>query len=66
VKQTPLQEGIFGGLAFAILWGFAVWFLAWREDTPPLRAVVFAALAGALFGLWVASDARRRRRKGPS
>ena len=52
------------GTAFAIAWGLMMWFFVWsRQGMSPLAALVAAAVAGALFGLSMATYYAYGRRK---
>ena len=52
------------GTAFAVAWGLMMWFFVWsRQSMSPFAALVAAAVAGALFGLSMATYYAYGRRK---
>ena|SRR5258706_7190166 len=52
------------GLWFGVLWGLFMWFIFWSHQGVPLtRAMAITALAGLLFGLFMASYYRYGARK---
>ncbi|HGF5285426.1 TPA: DUF6404 family protein, partial [Vibrio parahaemolyticus] len=51
-------------VSFAPVWGVFQWFLVWNElGKPVLEAVLFSLLAGALFGLAMATFYYIRRKQ---
>lgn len=62
--RPPLYHGfamnfLFQALFFGVTWGAILYFWIWRGQGMPMAAVIsFAALAGVLFGLFMALYAR--------
>lgn len=59
-----LPTALANGFYFAVVWGTIMWVFSWRAERMPLSQVLlFAAMAGALFGLGMATAYAQARRK---
>ncbi|WP_027328413.1 DUF6404 family protein [Marinimicrobium agarilyticum] len=62
--NTFWANTLFNGCWFCVLWGFAMWFLIWRNQGMPVLGALLAALfAGFLFGSMMAVYYRWSARK---